>query len=107
MFWVHHSHRIRARKPRFDWDLYSVIVQGPRDLEHSQHLGHNRPDGRICKMSPNADASTESERDMFNVVGFEGTIVVEESLGYERMWVGVPRFVVSHRPDKTDHSNHV
>ena len=99
---VHHSHCNSARKPRFHWDLHPVLVQGSQDLEHSQHLGDGHPDCRICKVSPDTDAPTEPERDMFSVVGFEGPIVVEESLGYESVWIGVPGFVVRHRPGKTD-----
>ena len=104
---MNHSHRIPARKPRLYRDLYSVLVQGSHDLEHGQHLGHDRPQGRVCKVSPDADASTESKRDMFDVIGFEGTVVVEESFGYERIRVRVSRFVVRHRPGKTDHYNQV
>ena len=99
---VHHSHCNSARKPRFHWDLHPVLIQGSQDLEHGQHLGYNRPHRRVCKVSPDADASTESKRDMFSVVRLEGTVVVEESLGYEFVWFGVPRFVMPHRPGKSD-----
>ena len=97
---VSYSHGEPARKFQFDRYFYPVLVQGWQYREDGQHLGHDRPHGHVCKMFPGAHASTESKREVFNVVGFEGTIVVEESLGYERVWVGVLGFVVSHRPSK-------
>ena len=97
---MHHSHRSPAPKPRFYWDLHSVLVQGSQDLEHGQRLGHDRPHGRVCKVSPDTDTSTESKRNVFDIIRGEGTVVVEESLGYESVRVGVPRFVMRHRPGK-------
>jgi hypothetical protein len=99
---VHHSHHVPGRELRFYRYLHSVLVQGSQDLEHGQHLGHSRPHGHVCKVSPDADASTESIRDVVDVVGLEGTVVVEESLWHKRVWVGVPRFIVPHRPGETD-----
>lgn len=95
---VHHLHHDTARKPRFYRDSDPVFVEGFQNLEHGQHLGDSHPHRRISKVSTDTYASTESVCNVFDVIGFERTIVIEESLGYERVWVGVPRFVMCHRP---------
>ena len=98
-----HSHAETARKFRLDRYLDSVLIQGFEYLEDGQHFGHHRPYGRVSKVSPDTDPPTKSERDMFHVVVFKGTVVTEESLWYERLWVGVSRFVMCHRPAKANY----
>jgi hypothetical protein len=95
---VHHSHHIPGRERRFHRDLHPILVQGSQDLEHGQHLSYDRPYGRVCKVSPGTHASTESIRDVFDVVRCKRPIIVEESFGYERTRIRVPGFVVCHRP---------
>ena len=73
---------------------FSSRGQGLQYLGYCQHLGHGHPNGHVYRISPDTNASTESKRDMFNVVGFERPIVVEESLGYERVRLREPRLVV-------------
>lgn len=100
MFVMRHSHCNPVRKPWFHWDLHTVFVQGIQDLEHGQHLGDGYPHRCVGNVSSGTDASTEPKCDVLGVVWFERTVIVEESLGYERVWVGVPSFVVRHRPCK-------
>ena len=71
-----------------------------QNLEYGQHLGHDQPLGRVCKVSPDADTATESIRNVFDGVGYEGPVVVEEAFGNERVRVGEPRFVVGHCPGR-------
>ena len=90
-----HSHAKPTGKFRFERDFYPIIIQGLQNLEDGQHLGHQRPHRGIGKVSPDTDAPTEAIHDVFDIIRFEGTIVVEESLGYERMWVRIPGFFMS------------
>ena len=72
---------------------FSSRGQGLQYLGYCQHLGHGHPNGHVYRISPDTNAST-SKRDMFNVVGFERAIVIDESLGYEHVWLRELRLVV-------------
>ena len=102
---MHHSHCNSTRKSLFHWDLRAILIQGFQYLERGQHLGDDRPHRRVCKVSPDTDPSTKSKRDMFDLPRFQGTIIVEESLGYERVWVGEPGFIVCYRPSRVNRRN--
>ena len=77
-----------------------MLVQGFQNLEHGQHLGHDHPHGRVCIVSPDADAAAKAIRDVLDGVGCEGPVVVEEAFRDERVRVGEPRFVVGHCPGR-------
>ena len=62
-----------------------MLIQRFQYLEYGQHLGDDCPNRRVRKVSPGTNASTKSIHNVFNIIGFERTIVVEESLGYERV----------------------
>jgi len=98
-----YSHDEPARKLGFDRHLFPMLVHGLCYLVHGQHFRDQRPHGRVGKVFPRAHASTESVCELVDVVGFERTIVVEESLGHERVWVRVLGFVVCHGPSKVSH----
>ena len=100
---MRYSHRKPTGKSGFYWNLCPILVQGWQYREHGQHLGDDRPHGRVCKVSPNTYPSAKSERNMFDFVWLQGTTIVQESLRCERVWVGEPGFVVRHRPSGTGH----
>ena len=93
---MHHSRGSARGKLRLYGYLHSVRVQRVQNREHSQDFGNYRPYRCVCKVSPNAVASTKSKYDVFTVIGFEGSIVIEESLGEECVWIWVPEFIVRH-----------
>jgi hypothetical protein len=96
---MHHSRSGTARgKVRLYGYLHSVRVQRVQNHEHSQDFGNCRPYRCVCKVSPDAVASTKSKYDVFTIIGFEGSIDIEESLGEERVWIWVPGFIVRHGP---------
>ena len=100
-----HLQRNPGCKFRLHLDFHPVLIQGSQYLECRQHLGHDSPQGYACKVLAGTRASTESKCDGFDLARFEQTVVVEESLGHESVWVGVSGFVTRHRPGEVDHKN--
>lgn len=84
-----HSHGKATGKLQLHRDLSPVLIERFQNHEHGQDLSHCRPYRRVCKMSPNTDTSTITKRNVFKVIGFEGSIIIEESFWEECMWIRV------------------
>ena len=97
---IYDSQDHAGRKFWFDTYFYPFFVQGLQYLEDCQHLGHHRPQGSVSKLNPGAAASTKAIRNVVEVIRFQGTIIIEVSLGHKGVRIRIPGFIMRHLPGK-------
>jgi hypothetical protein len=74
---------------RYDRNLVPVLVLGPCHLEHGQNRGRQDEEFRVDKVPPGAYSSTCTKRQRECGIITEGTILVEETIGLECLWLRI------------------
>ena len=74
---------------RSDGNLVSILVLGLCHLEHRQNHRRHDEERRIDKVPPRTDPPARAKRQRDRWIIAEGTILVQETLGLECLWLGI------------------
>ena len=74
---------------RCDGNLVSILVLGLCHLEYRQNGRRHDEERRIDKVPPRTDPPARAKRQRDRWIIAEGTILVQETLGLECLWLGI------------------
>jgi hypothetical protein len=90
---LHYSHgntasnRVEGR--RCDRNLVPALVFGLRHVEHGQHRRRHDEERRVDEVAPRTYPPARTKRQRDQGIVAEGSILVEETIGLECLWVGI------------------
>ena len=78
----------------------AILILCLGDVEHREHRGSDDEKCRLYQVTPRTDALTGAKCQSDCRVVLECSILVEESLGLECVWIRIEIWVMKNRPRK-------